>query len=326
MTPPWREPATTGTKIRAPQRACGVTGVTIDRRDAGSDTRRRRLHASYQTGRMDRMARGTFGEPPRTALGPVFAKRPRSSSPPPSGLANLSVAHPEIVKSVCAPSLFSLGLAAQWVEEGVHSISPKFETTGDDSPSREHEHERPSRRVSSSFSGAQAESARADASRHEASSSDTKAPSSGRSRRGWEAARFFDSQVGKHPGDDNCQWTWAMCDACKKWRRLAKSDLSLPEAWSCKLAGMTCDAPEERLKEGETQGGLIIGSYASYPETMADSAIAKAEGVSRTTIWRRRQKQLALEGGTLSGTKFRERNVKNARPRKVQRSESAEIN
>ena len=137
MTPPWREPATTGTKIRAPQRACGVTGVTIDRRDAGSDTRRRRLHASYQTGRMDRMARGTFGEPPRTALGPVFAKRPRSSSPPPSGLANLSVAHPEIVKSVCAPSLFSLGLAAQWVEEGVHSISPKFETTGDDAPSRE---------------------------------------------------------------------------------------------------------------------------------------------------------------------------------------------
>lgn len=60
-------------------------------------------------------------------------------------------------------------------------------------------------------------------------------------------------------------------------------------------------------------GGLLRGSYGSYPETMADSAIAEDESVNRTTIWRRRKKQLGLSAGTLSGTSVRERNTQATR-------------
>lgn len=46
------------------------------------------------------------------------------------------------------------------------------------------------------------------------------------------------------------------------------------------------------------QPGMLMGKY---PETMADSAIAVKEGVCRTTVWRRRQKELANQ--KLSGAK-----------------------
>ena len=114
---------------------------------------------------------------------------------------------------------------------------------------------------------------------------------SARSRRGWEAARLFDTR------HEHASTTTHDERACAPAATVPSSS-----------------------KEG---GGLLLGSYARYPETMADSAIAQAEGVSRTTIWRRRQKQLARLDGELSGTSVRERNVRNRKG--MRRATSEEV-
>ena len=60
--------------------------------------------------------------------------------------------------------------------------------------------------------------------------------------------------------------------------------------------------------EATDAAGMLLGQYATYPETMADSVIAEAEGVHRSTVWRRRKKQLADPEARLSGTRIRKRN------------------
>ena len=56
--------------------------------------------------------------------------------------------------------------------------------------------------------------------------------------------------------------------------------------------------PDPQVTAPCARPGLLMGKY---PETMADSAIAVKEGVCRTTVWRRRQKELADQ--RLSGAK-----------------------
>jgi hypothetical protein len=160
---------------------------------------------------------------------------------------------PDHETSSCAASLFSLGLAAQWVE-------------GESMPENDDE-----ANAASLFETHPIEQLAASS----ASTAEALKPTA-RSRRGLEAARLFDNGYGSGTQDENATNSAAIMPPASKHQ-------------DC---------------------GVLLGSYARYPETMADSAIAQAEGVSRTTIWRRRQKQLARLDGELSGTKVRERNVR----------------
>ena len=149
------------------------------------------------------------------------------------------------------------------------------------------------------------------------------------SGRGWEIRKALEtasaSAAQRSGAPEQMQ-----CTACKKWRHV-EGGVACPETWTCSHDASLLILGGCAATMGKAQGGLLIGRFANYPEEWADSAIAEAEGVSRTTIWRRRQRQLAMaaqgqHAGHLSGTKKRERNVqKSSRKNAVQKVVSEEV-